>query len=430
MDRKFLHKRWLGWGAALLAALMTAGAASAYILRTNRPASAFAATGVTRGKIENAVSAMGVLQPIQAVDVGAQVSGQLKSLRVAVGDTVKQGQLLAEIDPRILTAKVAEAEATLDNLRAQIKARQAQLTLHTREHARNQTLVAQDAVAVGEVQISEAALATTRAEIEALTAQTRQIEASLATARTNLEYTRITAPLAGIVVEVAAKEGQTLNANQQTPLVLRIADLERMTVWSQVSEADVHQMKEGLEAYFTLLGQPEQRWSGTIRQVLPTPQEINGVKFYSVLFDVANPGQKLLPLMTAQVFIVLERAEDALIIPVAALAAGKQQGGDGGGGNGEGKGKGKGNGGGKQKGGGGSANKPAKPAASHMVSLLQADGALEARPVTVGIGNAVFVQILSGLSEGEMVVTGPRATTAPGGKKKGQGGGKGKGALP
>lgn len=412
-------KRWLGWGGALLTILTAVGAGFVCLRPSGDPAAALTTTAVVRGAIENAVSAIGTLQPIRSVDIGAQVSGQLKTLHVLVGDKVSQGQLLAEIDPRILAAKVTEAEATLDNLWAMSKVRKAQLLLHEQEHDRNLKLLADDAVARSEADSSAAALAATRAEIEAIAAQIRQAEAALATTHTNLGYTRITAPMAGTVVEVAAKEGQTLNANQQTPLVLRIAELERMTVWAQVSEADVHQMRGGLPAYFTLLGQPERRWTGAVRQILPTPQEINGVKFYSVLFEVDNPDRGLLPQMTAQVFIVLEQAENALLVPVSAVTAGeRQKGGDAGQKRGE--------GGGQKRGAGGGAGKPGKKSAiSHTITLLEADGAMEVRPVTIGISNAFQTEIVSGVSKGETVVTGQRSAQSG----QGKGGGKKKGAL-
>jgi membrane fusion protein, macrolide-specific efflux system len=217
-----------------------------------------------------------------------------------------------------------------------------------------------------------------------------------------LEYTRITAPIAGTVLMMNAKEGQTLNANQQTPVILRIADLNMMTVWSQISEADVTQVKSGQDAYFTLLGQLDRRWAGTIRQIMPMPEEINTVVFYPVLFDVPNPKHELFPRMTAQVFIILEKAENATLVPVSAL------------------------------------QKSSRPAAgvpesisspSYFVNVPRSDGPAEARPVNVGISNAVFVQITSGLREGETVVTGTRPPAGSGAPKNGLGSGKNMGAV-
>ena len=398
------NKRWLHWSAAVLTACVVAGGAIGYRFKTSEMVDAFLTDMVTRGPIENTVSAVGILEPSRFVDVGVQVSGQLKSLYVSIGDAVTQGQLLAEIDPRVLAAKVTESEATRVNLNAQLKAGQARMDLHAKEHARNLDLLEQDAVALGEVELSQAALATSGADIEALKAQIVQAEAVLATARTNLEYTRITAPIDGTVMMLGAKEGQTLNANQQTPLILRIADLNTITVNAQISEADVTRIKSGQEAYFTLLGQPERRWSGMIRQILPMPEEINNVVLYPVLFEVANRDQELLPRMTAQVFIVLEKAEDALQIPLSALRADRDTSMPGSG---------------------------RKPAAGYVVDVLGAGGAdVESRPVAVGVRNAVAVQVTSGLNEGEKVVIGRRTPAGKGAPaNNGLGGGKKTGAL-
>lgn len=390
-------------GFVLAMALLSLGiGVSWYMAHRSESADTYSTATVHRGDIENRITAVGILQPSLYVDVGAQVSGKLKSLKASAGDAVKEGQLLAEIDPRILGAKVAEAKATLDNLKAQLKIRQAQWILHTKEHARNLVLLGQDAVALSEVETSEASLATAKAEIEALKAQIRQAEAALETARTNLEYTRITAPMSGTVLTVFAKEGQTLNASQQTPLILRIADLDVMTVWAQVSEADVTRLKIGQEAYFTLLGQPDRKWTGAIRQILPMPQNVNNVVFYHVLFDVHNPEHALFTQMTAQVFIVLEKTNNALLAPVSALRTDIHPGtGDHGKDNG----------------------------ASYHAKVLRTDGTVEARPVTVGVINGISAQIISGLNESERVVTGMGTRSGNGSKGKGLGGGKNRGKL-
>ena len=131
------------------------------------------------------------------------------------------------------------------------------------------------------------------------------------TTKANLGYTKITAPMAGEVVSINTLEGQALNANQQAPSILRIADLSTMTVWTQVSEADIARVKFGQDVYFTVLGQ-SRRWSSKVRQILPTPKLINNVVFYDVLFDIPNPDRQLEIQMTAQVFIVLAQAKGVL----------------------------------------------------------------------------------------------------------------------
>ena len=150
-------------------------------------------------------------------------------------------------------------------------------------------------------------------------AQMQQTESTLRGDEANLGYTKIYAPIAGTVVSQAAKQGQTLNANQQAPIVMRIADLSTMTVQAQVSEADVPKLHVGMDVYFTTLGGDNRRFYGKLRQIPPTPTVVNNVVLYDALFDVANPNQALMTQMTAQVFFVASSAKDAVLVPLAAL---------------------------------------------------------------------------------------------------------------
>src|SRR5512132_3389619 len=126
--------------------------------------------------------------------------------------------------------------------------------------------------------------------------------------------------MAGTVTTLPTKEGQTLNANQTAPIVLQVANLDVMTVRAQVAEADVNRLKENMPAYFTTLGNSERRWTGNVRQILPTPQIVNDVVLYDVLIDVKNEGRKLMSGMTAQVFFSFGKAENATIIPAEGLS--------------------------------------------------------------------------------------------------------------
>jgi macrolide-specific efflux system membrane fusion protein len=181
----------------------------------------------------------------------------------------------------------------------------------------------------------------------------------------------------GEVILISALEGQTLNATQQAPTILRIAQLDTMTVWALVPEADVSRLTAGQDVYFTILGRGERRWHGRLRQILPSPQVIGNVVFYNALFDVPNPRRELKVQMTAQVFFVLAQANDALYVPLSAL------GGD-----------------------------HLGRAAPHTVRVLGDHGSIETRKVEVGITNAISGQILSGLSEGDTVISGA-ASLAP-----------------
>jgi membrane fusion protein, macrolide-specific efflux system len=321
-----------------------------------------------RGAIERTVVAAGVVQPLEFVDVGAQISGQLKSLKVKLGERVKRGQLLAEIDATLNQAKLIEAEATVENLRAQRHAKQEQLVLAQLQKKRGETLLRQDALARAEVEIIDSNYRVAVTGVSSLDAQIKQAQAILTTAQTNLGYTRIVAPMDGEIVTIVAREGQTLNANQQAPMLMRIARLDTMTVWAQVPEAEVTRLKVGHPVHFSVLGEPDQRREGRIRQILPGPEVVNGVVFYNALFDVPNPDGVLKVQMTAQVFFIVEQAADALLIPLSALGADSR----------------------------GRPN-------HHRVNVVKADGTTDRRTVETGIKDGAIVQVLKGLEEGERV---------------------------
>jgi macrolide-specific efflux system membrane fusion protein len=350
-----------------------------------------------RGNLEDTVTATGTLQPKNFVDVGTQVSGQLKKLHVEVGAVVKAGQLLAEIDPSVYQAKVDGDRAQLLNQQAQLADKQAQLALAELQLTRQKNLMREEATSADALQSAEAARQSAFAQVNALKAQMQQTESTLRGDEANLGYTRIFAPIAGTVVSQAAKEGQTLNANQQAPIVMRIADLSTMTVQAQVSEADVPKLRIGMDVYFITLGGDNRRFYGKLRQIPPTPTVVNNVVLYDALFDVANPDHALMTQMTAQVFFVLASARDAVLVPIAALrpvsAEGRPR---------------------ERKGGRATGLDPrtqfAKGAA--LVSVVGADGKTTDREVQVGAMNRVSAQIVSGLEPGEKVVIGTKAPAA------------------
>lgn len=322
-----------------------------------------------RGDIENSVTASGLLSPIKDVDVGAQVSGQLKSLKVEIGDSVKEGQLIAEIDSASIETQIEIAEAELANLEAQMIDKNAQVVLSAANLTRQRALVAGNSAAQSALDEAVAALATAEANVDALKAQVRKQQATLKDARISLGYTKIYAPLTGTIVNTSAKEGQTLNANQTAPTIVMIGDLSTMTVEAEVSEADVGKLKVGMDAYFTLLGQPGKRYPGTLRQIKPTPSTENNVVLYYALFDVPNPEGTLMMNMTAQVFFVRSSAENVLTVPVAAVHSGND---------------------GK----------------SGEVTVVTASGAHETRKVETGIRNRVRIEVTKGLDENDAVVVG------------------------
>ena len=274
---------------------------------------------VVIGDVEDTVTAVGKLQPLQFVDVGTQVSGQLKKLHVTYGDAVEQGQLLAEIEPTIYQARVNAGEAQLLNLQAQLAQRRAEGTLAGQQFGRQTALLAERATSQDAFDASSSTKKVNAAQIAALEAQIKQAGSTLNVDRANLGYTKIYAPMSGMVVDVIAKQGQTLNANQIAPIVLRIADMDTMTVYSQVSEADIHKLQIGMKAYFTTLGQSGQKRYGTLRKIIPTPEVVNNVVLYNSLFDVENPDHDLFTQMSAQVFFLIGEAKSVPTVPVSAL---------------------------------------------------------------------------------------------------------------
>jgi membrane fusion protein, macrolide-specific efflux system len=274
---------------------------------------------VTHGTIEEVVTAQGKLEAKQYVDVGTQVSGQVKTIHVEIGDAVTKGELLAEIDPRVYQAQVEANEARINSLKAQLNQQKAEQTLAEQNLKRNQNLIAINAVSQQVLQESESQAAVEKAQVDSIVAQIQETESNLQGSRTNLGFTKIFAPMAGTVTTMPAREGQTLNANQTAPIILQVANLDTMTVRAQVAEADVTRLKEGMAVYFTTLGNTERRWQGKVRQILPSPQIVNDVVLYDVLIDVKNEGRQLMTGMTAQVFFIFAKAENATIIPAEAL---------------------------------------------------------------------------------------------------------------
>ena len=342
---------------------------------------------VTRGDIESSVTALGTLQPRQYVDVGAQASGQIHKIHVDVGSEVKEGQLLVEIDPSTQTAKLDASRFAIDNLKAQLQEQGALHDLAQHKYRRQQHLAKGGATREEDVQAAQAEVRTTQARIDMFTAQIRQARASLRSDEAELGYTRIYAPMAGTVVALDAREGQTLNAQQQTPLILRIARLSPMTVWAQVSEADIGQVKPGMQAWFTTLSGGNRRWSSNVRQVLPVPPKplnetgqgggspasksgSDRVVLYTVLLDVDNHDQALMPEMTTQVFFVAGQARDVLLAPIVALQ--------------------------------GTAESERQTA--HIVTT---SGKVEPREIRTGISDRLRVEIIDGVNEGDHLLIGP-----------------------
>lgn len=395
------RKQWLsGWRLAVGLGLVVAagwGIKSVYFKPPSAPQVITA--DVTVDDIEDTVLASGTIEASQEVSVGAQVSGQIKRLHVALGDRVTKGQLVAEIDSTTQANTLRNAEAQVSLLSAQRQARQAQLRQAELNYQRKKDLFQLDAGSKADLDDAEATLATTRAEIAALDAQIRQSNISVDTARVNLGYTRIMAPIDGVVVAVVAEEGRTVNAMQSAPTIIKLAKLDKVQIKAQISEADVVRVKPGLPVYFTILGEPQRRYEAKLRAIEPVPESeqtdtktttastTSAAIYYNGLFDVDNPEGKLRVAMTTQVFVVLNRADKTLVIPATALGQRDRKSG------------------------------------AYEVRVLEGEGKdaqVSTRTVKVGLNNRVQAQVLEGLKAGEKVVVGEGSANGPGGAGAGR----------
>lgn len=372
---------------------------------------------VAVGDLEASVLATGKLQASRTVNVGAQVSGQVTEMHVKLGDAVKQGDLIARIDSVTQQNSLKTAQASIQNQQAQRQSRLIAIDKAQADYQRHAVLYKDNAVSKADLDTVAAALKTAQAELKALDAQIEQSQLSLATAKQNLSYTAITAPISGTVVSIVTEQGQTVNANQTAPTIVKLAQLENMTINASISEADVMKIEAGQDVYFTTLGSDKKHYA-KLRQVEPAPStesSSNSAIYYNALFDVPNPDGKLRIDMTAQVTIILQQVKNALTIPASALQAES------------------------------SANmahnsttKPAQanpqsnakntnasnpPSASplqlsqdeqdaihngtaklYFVRVLQNDGSAQRKQVLIGLNNRVQAQVLKGLQQGDKVV--------------------------
>lgn len=337
---------------------------------------------VTRGDLQKTVTAVGALQPKDYVDVGTQVSGRVEKVYVQIGQRVAKGDLIAAIDPTVYESTVRKDRANLENLQAQLQQQEAELALAQAQHERNSEMLASSAVSQSTVDESAAQAKVAAATVAATRAQIKAAQATLEGDLASLGYTKIYAPLDGTVVSQTTLEGQTVNAVQSAPIIVQVANLNVMTVWAQVAEADVGRIKLGMPAYFTTLGSPDHRWRATVRTVQPTPETENDVVLYNVLIDVDNKEGLLLPSMTVQVFFVVGEAKDVPLAPLNALQASTQAGPD-----------------------------------VYRARVLTDSGAVE-REVKVGLTNRSTAQIVDGLQPGERLIvaqTSPRPGAPPSG---------------
>lgn len=360
---------------------------------------------VTRSDIEVTVLATGTVKPVRLVAVGAQASGRITSVKVKLGQTVKANDLIAEIDSTTQKNNLRTAEASLADMHAQLKEKQATLALNQQTLSRQQAMLAKHAVSQADYDKAAADLNVTQAQIESIKAQIKEAEVAVETARANLGYTRITAPIEGTVLSIVSQEGQTVNATQSAPTIVILGQLDRMTVYTEISEADIVRVKPGLPLYFTVLGDQDRRYEASLESVEPAPESIKSDSsfssssassssgsssseaiYYNGLFTIPNEDGHLRTYMTAEVHIVLGQEKNVLTIPSSALGARDADG-------------------------------------RYMVRVVDDKGEITRKKIEIGLNNKVMVQVKSGLDEGERVISGElaagSAASAPRGGRRG-----------
>ncbi|NPD16476.1 efflux RND transporter periplasmic adaptor subunit [Xinfangfangia sp. D13-10-4-6] len=360
-------------------------------------ASALPATETAhRSTFRKTVLATGVIEAASLVSVGAQVGGQIQSLPVQLGQKLAQGDLVAQIDPEDQKTDQLRAEASLAQIRAQIAAQEASIEESRLALERKRELNSRKLATTQDLEASQATFKVAEANLAALKASESQAELAVQSAQIALERTRITAPSAGTVVALVAREGQTINANQASPTLIKIADLDHMVIKVDISEADVISVRPGQKASFTLSGAPDQTFEAVLRAIEPAPASIvsadevdtSAAIYYRALLDVPNPEGILRIGMTAEVVIVQQEIADALVVPTSALIAGRD-------------------------------------GAKMLRVLNAADGKTQVRPVETGAATASQTVILDGLQEGEQFLSGTaaagRSGTSSGGRAPGMG---------
>ncbi|HEY1393253.1 MAG TPA: efflux RND transporter periplasmic adaptor subunit [Methylibium sp.] len=320
--------------------------------------------------IVQTVQAAGTLQAKTRVDVGAQVSGQVKAIPVVLGNAVKKGDLLVLLDPELAQSDVARAEASVAQQRAQLEARRVDLEAARRELERQRRLLKGEATAATEAEKAENDVAKLEVDVRGQDANLAQLQAQLERSKLNLAYTRITSPMDGVVVNIPVQVGQTVTAVQVTPVMVTVADLDTITVRTKVPEADVQSLTPGQKASFTTLAGDGRRYEGRLRVIQPIPERAGNAVFYNALFEVDNRDRKLFADMTVQVDIETGEARQTLAIPLVALG---ERGKDG----------------------------------AYSVEVAGKDGKNDTRKIRTGLHDAANVQVLSGLKAGEKVLLAP-----------------------
>ena len=367
----------------LLGLAVAAGAAYYFFSSNSKQETTYLTESVTRGNVEKTVVASGSVESVNEVDVGAQVSGKITKLYVKLGQEIKKGEMIADIDSTTQINTLNTKKAALVSYQAQLKAKKTAYDVALSSYNRLSKLYTQKATSLDSLNSAKSTLDNAKAEMEAIEANIKQAEIEVNTAETNVGYTKITAPMDGTVISVPVSEGQTVNANQTTPTIVTIADLSKMKIKPEISEGDITKVKAGQEVSFTILSDSQTVYHSVIDSVDPantttsdssstssstssssSSSTTSAIYYYAnVLID--NPDRTLRIGMTTENNIKIANAKDVLL--VSNMAIQKRDG-------------------------------------KSFVNVLNDKNQSEPREVKTGVQNDFQTEIKSGLNEGEKVI--------------------------
>ena len=367
----------------LLGLAVAAGAAYYFFSSNNKQETTYLTESVTRGNVEKTVVASGSVESVNEVDVGAQVSGKITKLYVKLGQEIKKGEMIADIDSTTQINTLNTKKAALVSYQAQLKAKKTAYDVALSSYNRLSKLYTQKATSLDSLNTAKSTLDNAKAEMEAIEANIKQAEIEVNTAETNVGYTKITAPMDGTIVSVPVSEGQTVNANQTTPTIVTIADLSKMKIKPEISEGDITKVKAGQEVSFTILSDSQTVYHSVIDSVDPantttsdssstssstssssSSSTTSAIYYYAnVLID--NPNRTLRIGMTTENNIKIANAKDVLLVSNMAIQ---------------------------------------KLDGKSFVNVLNDKNQPEQREVETGVQNDFQTEIKSGLNEGEKVI--------------------------
>lgn len=340
---------------------------------------------VRRGEILATVNASGELDAVVSVDVGAQVSGQIEKLYVELGQQVKKGDLIAEIDSTTQRNDLEKSKAQLASYEAQLAARKTALSVAQARYDREVKLRRSDSTSRENLESAQQTLASAKADVAEMESQIVQTRLAVSTAETNLGYTRISAPLDGTVVSIPVEEGQTVNANQTTPTIVQVADLSRMENKIEISEGDITRVKPGMTVIYTILSEPDISFRAKLDSIDPGNTSVTNASstssssssssssdavYYYGKSIVSNEDGRLRIGMTTQNTVIVSRAEDVLVVPSIVLEKRMKRG-----------------------------------QTSYYARVLTPAGTVEERAVETGVSDSLNTEIVAGLAEGEQVIS-------------------------